>query len=469
MARHQKQTDRSNIDEECLNRLNKIHTLIKQATLANTVVTLQSIQESLPPNKKTNTPISRATVYRDLALLSANKVDKEHNGFGAPIKFDRVKGGYYYTDPAYDFISYTTSPDNLISLVIAKELLSKLSSESPIYKKISDVTKEITGTEYSKLTERIAIAPRPQKKIDYSLWQTISTALTENRILKLNIKYFGMTKPYTLTYDFSPYQLIFDEGNYYLWGMENLSGGFGIKNPSILINLNDIDSCELTDETFELPEDFTYKREKIEYTIKLFSTARNEIVNCAFAESQEVLEKNENEGSIVVKFKASEFLLVHSWIMEHGANAVPLAPSNLVDAWKNEIYCLIQKSSIDVDWILLNLKKSVDTIDNRKEILENKKHKDLSEQQALDLVTDYISLLACIRAHIPFEYIKTMSARNFADIVNNYLLPTVSKVSFKYIAKKAGFYKAIKTVENSSFEEFSKSLSDIMKIQNNLK
>lgn len=463
MARHQKQTDRSNIDEECLNRLNKIHTLIKEATLKNTVVSLQAIQEYLPPNAKTKGPISRATIYRDLALLSANKEDVEHGGFGAPIKFDRVQGGYYYTDPTYDFISDSSAPENLVSLVIAKDLLSNLSNESPIYKKISDITKEITGAEYSKLTERIAIAPRPQKKIDASLWQAISTALTENRILKLNVKYFGMTKPYTLEYNFSPYQLIFDEGNYYLWGLENLDEGFKTESPKILLSLNDIDSGELTDKTFELPEDFCYKKEPTEYKIKLYTIARNDIVNCAFAEEQKILEKNEEEGSITISFKASEFLLVHKWVMEHGANVIPLEPKELVDAWKNEIYCSIQKSEIDSDWILLHQKKSKEIILNKNNTIRKweDKYKDSNNDELQNIICSYLANLINIRANIPLEYLKIMSARNFAEYMKDYIIPSVSESEIKYLIKKTGFLKDLKAASITSNKEFSKSLIDL--------
>lgn len=464
MARHQKQTDRSNIDEECLNRLNKIHTLIKEATLKNTVVSLQAIQEYLPPNAKTKGPISRATIYRDLALLSANKEDVEHGGFGAPIKFDRVQGGYYYTDPTYDFISDSSAPENLVSLVIAKDLLSNLSNESPIYKKISDITKEITGAEYSKLTERIAIAPRPQKKIDASLWKAISTALTENRILKLNVKYFGMTKPYTLEYNFSPYQLIFDEGNYYLWGLENLDEGFKTESPKILLNLNDIDSGELTDNTFELPEDFCYKKKSTEYKIKLFTIARNDIANCAFAEEQEILEKNEEEGSITISFKASEFLLVHKWVMEHGANVIPLEPKELVDAWKNEIFCLIQKSGIDSDWILLHQKKSKEIFLGKKDTIKNlkEKYENYGAEKEEELINDYLSRLINVRANIPIEYLNIMSARNLAAYMKDYILPSISDTEIKYLIKKNNYDKVLATAAKAPNKILSKSLIDLM-------
>ena len=473
MARHQKQTDRSNIDEDCLSRLNKIHTLIKTASLSQNVISLVEIQNSLPVNKKTNEPISRATIYRDLALLGSKKEDDETGGFGAPIKFDRVKGGYYYTDVSYNFNEETSSSENLVSLVLAKNLLSGLSSESPVYKKISKLTKDISSTEELKLTERIAIAPRMRKTIEESLWNSISTALAENRNLNLKVKYFGMNKTYMLNYNFSPYQLIYDEGTYFLWGKENLDDGFRIKSPRILLSLNDIDSGELTDEHFELPEDFRYQKETEKYKIKLFSIARNEIVNCAFATNQEVIERNEDEGSVVVAFESSEFLLVHNWILGLGANVIPLEPQDLVDAWENEIYCMIKSSGIDVDWILLNEKRSRKILDNEEKILRKRymKRKQIMQEDSKNTYAnqayEYLALLLKIRTHISYEYLKEMSARDLFGYIES-LLPSVSKIEFHALAKKAGLFKTIETVNNSKEELFSKNLSDIIKLQDNI-
>lgn len=486
--RHQKLTDRSNIDSDCLKRLNLIHNIIMNATKANTVAILPQKENNLSSpydlskikrmkeikaSKKVPNPkpyISVATIYRDLALMRATK---EEGGFGAPIIFDRERGGYYYADLNYSLISDSSSPESFVSLAIAKKLLSELDQETPIFKKISEVTKEISGNEYSKLTERIAIAPRMRKTIEESLWNSISTALAENRNLNLKVKYFGMNKPYTLDYNFSPYQLIYDEGTYFLWGKENLDDGFRIKSPRILLSLNDIDSGELTDEHFELPEDFRYQKETEKYKIKLFSIARNEIVNAAFATNQEVIERNEEEGSVVVAFEASEFILVHNWILGQGANVIPLEPQNLVDAWENEIYCMIKSSGIDVDWILLNKKRSRKILDNEEKILRKRymKRKQMMQEDSKNTYAnqayEYLALLLKIRTHISYEYLKEMSARDLFGYIEN-LLPSISKIEFHALAKKAGLYKTIETVNNSREEIFTKNLSDIIKLQDNI-
>lgn len=476
--RHQKLTDRSNIDEDCLRRLNIIHNLIKDATNSNTVAILPQKEQNsfskydlskikrikeIKPTKNNPNPkpyVSVATIYRDLALLRA---PKEEGGFGAPIDFDRAKGGYYYTDPNYNFISDSSSPENFVSLVIAKNLLSELGSESPIYKKISEVTKEITSSEYSKLTERIAIAPRPQKQIDKSIWKIVSQALSENKIIKLNVMYYGMNKPYPIEYVLSPYQLIFDEGNYYLYGMEHISKDFNKSNPKILISLNDVYAGELTNETFELPQDFSYHKEETKYVIKLFSTARNEIVNCPFAKNQEIVEENEEEKSITISFYATESNFVHKWCMEHGCNIIPLEPQNLIDSWKNEIFCLIKKSGIDFDWTILNRKSTRNTLKRFNEIIQEMDQKYSKNENNMELIFDYIVLLINVRANIPLEYLENMKVGELAEYILEYIIPNVSNVEIRYLIVKTKLRKSLKLLKDPTNEYYSKRLIELRK------
>lgn len=463
--------ERIKIDKKCMDRLHQIHTIIMSATKAGTVAKLRDPKKdpivtnpAYDLNVQTNK--SRATLFRDLALLTAKRSE---GGFGAPIKFDSARSGYYYENINYGFVIDTdsSSPENLLSLANAKILLSSLSNETPIYRKIAEVTDQITG--FSSLMERIAIAPRQKKEIDKDLWKKISTSLIENKVLKLNVRFFGMTQEYTLPYTFCPYQLIFDQGNYYLWGKELWDDKDDTKNPRLLLNLLDIKDGDFEGSTFELPTDYKYNKEQEEYKVKLFSTARDEIVNCAFAEKQKILEKNDEEKSITVKFMASEFLNVHKWILSQGANAIPLSPQDLVDAWENEIYCLIQNSGINVDWLLLNRKESIKILKNSKEIKQERINKikasfdneDITiKEHAQNKVYEYLALLLLVRTHISRAYLRTMSYRDFAKYVTD-IIPSISKVEILHLAKKLNIINILESADSSDDERLSFKIENL--------
>lgn len=452
--------ERIKIDKKCMNRLYQIHTIIMAATKAGTVAKLRDTKKdpivtdpAFDLNVQTNK--SRATLFRDLALLIANR---NEGGFGAPIKFDSARGGYYYENLNYGFVVDTdsSSPENLLSLANAKILLSSLSNETPIYRKIAEVTDQISG--FSNLMERIAIAPRQKKEIEKELWKKISTALVENRVLKFDV--IEKTSESTIPYTFCPYQLIFDQGYYYLWGKELWDDENDSKNLRLLLNVSDIKNCDFEGNTFELPEDYKYNKDKTEYTVKLFSASRHEIVNCAFVENQKIVDVNDEEKSITVKFMASEFLNVHQWIMSQGANVIPLSPQNLVDAWENEIYCLIQKSGIDENWLLLNRNKSVAILKNSKEIKQKRKEqiKEKAEKEgsttkkyAENQVYEYIALLLHVRTHVSRAYLRTMSFRDFSKYVRD-IIPSISKWEILLLAKKLKITDYLDCIDNSNDE-----------------
>ena len=396
--RIQKQTDRSIFDEKCLNRLNLIHKLIKEGTVSGNYPSFSYILDTLSQNKETE--IKRATLFKDLALLSASKVE---GGFGAPIKNDRIKHGYYYTEPNYEFIIDSGSFDKLYSLFTAKKLLASLSN-TPVYKNISEITNFITGK--SNIIERIAIAPYPHSTIESKKWEKLSESLSKNIKLKILLKNYTLKKPTITPILFSPYQLIFSEEKYYLYGKAEIivpKGKivkffdftmlyflFGDKDPEkkwekeIILDLSQFDTIELTDYSFNIPDNIDLTKpnitsyvgyikgnfedcfkEKIKSVdpntynaiiaeekyqnqygitdgkiqIKLYKKARELVENCIFSEDKKVIE--ENEDYIILEFTPN-FPDVLRWILSYGSNIEPIKPKELVKIWKDEIFRLYE-------------------------------------------------------------------------------------------------------------------------------
>ena len=191
-------TDRK-VDSVLMERLNKIHKLIKEGNFP-TITQISKL-----------TGKGQVTVYRDLAILKAKRSE---GGFEAPLKKDH-NGRYFYTDSNYELIVDSTSPEKLLAFATAKNVLSGFSDTS-FYKEISEITDKMSGG--SMLMERIAVAKHPQAVINNRDWDKIATAISENR--KLNIKlYCEVTDPPSIVdIIFCPYQLIFSEDKYYLYG-----------------------------------------------------------------------------------------------------------------------------------------------------------------------------------------------------------------------------------------------------------
>ena len=196
--RIQNLTDRKK-DGVLLERLNKIHKSIKNGEFP-TIAKLTEI-----------TGKNQVTMYRDIAILKASRVE---GGFEAPLK-KNAEGGYYYTDQTYELVVDSTSPEKLLAFATAKNVLASF-NDTLFYKEISEIADKISGG--SQLMERIAVAKRPQASINNINWNKITTALSENRELKIKLSCEVTEKASLVDINFCPYQLIFSEDKYYLYG-----------------------------------------------------------------------------------------------------------------------------------------------------------------------------------------------------------------------------------------------------------
>ena len=384
--RIQKQTDRSKIDKKCLDRLTTIHKLIKAGTYSGEYPTLDDLINTLSTNP--NKPIGKATIYRDLALLSATE---ESKGFAAPLKFDREKKGYYYTNPKYEFGISSTTPEKLFSLITAKQLLTSL-SDTPIYSKISDLTNFITENQdisQKTLMGRTVVASKPYIRNINNSWDLIISSISENRKIDITIKNVNKdaNSINRIKAIFSPYRLIVDTNNYlFMEGLAeiNLSKGTTIEisdfyneivrtaekdeiiTEILFLDFSKIDINNLCEETFSLPEDyesnskyipllgkgkksdistlklqgfdFNFNEESIEsdeLVIKARNEAKEIFKNYKFSDDQEI--KNNLEDDSLTVTLTPKCLDVCKWLLSFGANITPISPQKVVMMWKEEV------------------------------------------------------------------------------------------------------------------------------------
>nr|WP_318706724.1 WYL domain-containing protein [uncultured Treponema sp.] len=424
MAEEEQKTNDRTIDKEMMDRLIIIHNTIKNGG------------DSRPESLALLCNASKITIYRDIKTLkelSNNSLD-----------FDRTKKQYFYKDKNFELTNNSISADEVFALAKAKILLSNLSKDTAIYKEISNVLdfivdKQMLGS--SNLINRIIEIQHPHEKIvNINIWQTIITAITENRILQIKRVYYFNNLPKVSKWfeDFYPYQLIFDEGSYYLWGKRKWDDSTITIN-SELINLNNIVEAKISNESFNLPDDFSYEnRPKINYTIKLYNNAINE--NIEFADDQKIV--SEDSQSKTIEFTTSrneEYVL--KWIMSHGSNIEPLEPESLVVPWEIEINLLMKRTGIHYDWLFSNKQEAEEVYKNRKNILQpriDKRNEKLHAEKKdshKNQIYDYIARLVRARKRLSFEYIKIMSSRDMMNCANE-LLPMIPRYDFFWVAKK---------------------------------
>lgn len=322
-------------------------------------------------------------------LLNAMRKEKEHlsikemsqmlmkSGFtvGASAKtiYRRIlpellnRGAQKDDDNKYYFPEYERNPEymersaeylsNRIETVSIIANFMETIKDSPVYEKAKEYIDEefkfchrrsryegYGDFDENSLVSRVIFMGAPAASVQNGIWDAIHQAMQENQYI--NIQYIPEEKKESERYMVQPYQLIYDNGFWDLWGNCTTVGHRGLR----LFNLSRIQKIEIieSNESFELPDNYDfrftlagnfgcYNDDVIEnYSIKFKkdSYAYLYIKDRTWGEFQEI---HEVEDGYVLEFEANQYKPILRWVLSWGADVQPLEPQKLVDDWKKTI------------------------------------------------------------------------------------------------------------------------------------
>ena len=341
--------DNRKLNKNMIERIIIMHNLIKSGVYPN----INHIRRHYSETTGLKQP-GEATVYRDIQLLQTR--------FRAPLEFDRQKNGYYYMDDNWEFALNQIDSKDIFYLTSAKTLLSNF-AETPLYDEIAQVIDFMTDTQMegkSSLINRIAIPPAPKVVINQENWNKIMNALQGNTIIEFD--YNGRWRTETTHRKVHPYQILLDDGMYFLFGWdENATNNRKATVPTggeRLFCINRIRNITETTETFILPETFDFtsrcsggkfgafmESHTTQYEIDFYGSSRQYIKDCIWAEDQ-VITDNDEENTTTITFSSAQSLKVLEWVLAQGMKAKPIAPENFVERWKKEIRGMMKNAGI---------------------------------------------------------------------------------------------------------------------------
>jgi predicted DNA-binding transcriptional regulator YafY len=277
---------------------------------------------------------SNSTISRDIAFMK--------DRLNAPIEYDALHRGYYYSKPNYRIPTGFSGSEELLALGMAKNILT-MYKDTPIYDAAQNLLDSITAPLAAEgnsnwYENRIVVPKVPSAAVPPGVWDTITTALKENRILAF--EYMGAYDPQYVLRRVRPYQLLFDTGIWYLYGFAEERKGVR------LFSLCRVKNIALTKERFSLPKDFDYRdnsagffgvytgQKKIRFKIAFYDYSVVWVKDRKWAEDQKIVEADDG---VIITFTSSQFDKVLEWVLSRGCTALPLEPEPLVDAWRLNI------------------------------------------------------------------------------------------------------------------------------------
>ncbi len=275
------------------------------------------------------------TVYRDLEAL-------QQAGF--PIFTDRVEGKNLWRmlDSARHSIPIPLNLTELMALYFSRGMMMVLKntvyyeSLQSFFRKVKATLPPATIDYLEKIEETLEVGSKPFKQFGQLRdWiEMISEAAIHRKIIEID--YFTMSRKEKTRRKVAPYKIWFFDGAFYL------IGNCRLRQDIRVFALDRIRELAITEETFEMPEDFraedfmrtsfgVFHGKPQQVRIRFEADVAGYIREKTWHAAQKIVPQK--DGSIVFEVRVAGTDEIKFWVLSWGSKAQVLSPASL----RNEI------------------------------------------------------------------------------------------------------------------------------------
>lgn len=275
--------------------------------------------------------VSAKTIERDLQYM--------RDRLGAPLGFDRIKRGYFYSSKSYFLPSTVMSEGELFALIMSMETIKTIGDPSlteklqESYKKLAKYLPENVKVDLDSLAAHSIIVAPPGLNIDAEIWEVVTDAVKSNK--KIKIAYQALGKDGTVERELLPYYLLSNKGGWYILAMNE------IRNRIEIYAVFRMKKAELLNTKFTIPDDFKPENH-IDPEMGIYSSTEEYDIEIEFDPrtapyikerpwhtDQIIIEKE--DGSIILQFRTNQLLSVQFQLLPWGDGSKVIAPLELKD------------------------------------------------------------------------------------------------------------------------------------------
>lgn len=276
--------------------------------------------------------VSAKTIQRDIDYL--------RDELEAPISYDSLKHGFFYTEPNYSLPAINISESDLFSIYVGQTILSQFRN-TPLFRKLNSVFEKVkaslpekTGVNPAWLTKRILVFPEPATTVNADIWETIAKAIRENRSLSIRHATARPGAEPAGEREVDPFFLVSYKGEWYL------SSYCHYRKAIRTFAVSRITHARILETTFKMPAGMTKaKMFGDQFGIIWKDTFHKVRIRFAPEVAPYIRERQWHPlqkihdirtGGLILEFTTNHLNEVKDWVLTWGPGATVLAPTALV-------------------------------------------------------------------------------------------------------------------------------------------
>lgn len=282
--------------------------------------------------------VNQRTIERDIQQL--------RDWLSAPIEYDRVCKGYYYTEE-FNLPPFQFTEGEMVCLFLGQKLLSQMegtvyqSDLRMLFDKVQCLLNTDSKLSYKMLEEIISFNIAPLRGEDWQVAQNFSSLQTAvNSQNKVRIAYHSMNNSEIADRVIYPYHIRYHQSAWYVIAYCTMRSEIRI------FALDRISALEILEEKFILPLDFNIEKylenvwgimrgEQYQVKIEFDAFQAKWIRERPLKEGEEIREAE--GGGLIFTCNVSGLTEITQWVMSFGSHAKVLEPEELRNEIKEEI------------------------------------------------------------------------------------------------------------------------------------
>jgi predicted DNA-binding transcriptional regulator YafY len=273
--------------------------------------------------------VSRRVIFNDREFMI--------NRLGAPIEYDRQRGGWYYTNKTWILPGIIVSEGELLAFFLSVEISKRFlgsSLESPLRSAVEKISRGVKGAvtvDLDTLSSHFTFSGPSLIASNERLLLDIQQAIAYQQCIWM--RYFTAGRGEYTERKVMPYHIHNYRGDWFLIGYDTLRNDFRI------FLVGRIDKWKVLPERFERDETFNASEwignafqlhggESMEDVSIWFGIKNAQFIRERQWHASQTIEERA-DGSLVLHMKTGGLVEVRNWVLQFGSGAEVLAPESL--------------------------------------------------------------------------------------------------------------------------------------------